>query len=714
MLLLAFLLVVSFGALVLGLSQYGKLKYPFKNEFIRDATIRGKVTDINLKREGKILFELQSSLIRKGEWEAKGKFKFRVLVRDGASSLDYLYSKLAIGDSIEMLGTVQRVPRKMNPGEFDYEKYLLNKGIVGEISCNDAFNVTFLKPPKFSFLNFVFTLRKELDNALRKLYFRNAYVLLRGLLLADRSEIPNEVKTNFVNAGVVHVLAVSGLHVGFLLLIFLLLFNRFNLYLRYLLTLAGLFLFTLLTGMPTSVVRASLMAAVSILSYLLNRDYNVLNSVAIAAVVILLFKPAEIFSPGFQLSFAAVLSLIFFAPIVTKGLRQLGISNKYLYSLLSFLGVTFSAQIGTLPFVLAYFGKLSIVSLVANLFVIPLVGIVISVGILSLLFLPISYFLGSVFALTNSFFVFLLYKITELAGSFKYAYLSITQFTLYDSLVYFSSLFALFILFKKVKNGVSRLAFFSLLVFLFYFLITLDNKEFFPRESYELFVPETYYAPVYLVNSASAGKLFFCFDVPQSEYYRFRLLQLLNSTNVEQIDSLYLTGENSNVVSLLLSFRNKIKIRKLFLPKENLLTICVERLKNYLGIKSVTAISFADMSERNHNPFLWFFKSRGTPFAELVLKGKRIFLLPALTFTKFKNLTKPFRNVQADLVALGVKNFRNKWLPLLQTARAKLVIINIIGRGENFLQKISPIYLTDEAGAVLLKFKGNKVERIFW
>ena len=157
------------------------------------------------------------------------------------------------------------------------------------------------------FKSIVYQVRKSIDKIIHDLHQPETAGLLRGLLLADRSEIDYETKNEFINSGVVHILAVSGLHVGYILIIFIFIFGRFGIYLRSILTILGLLAFMFLTGVPPSVFRATLMTIIIIIAFLSNSSTNIINSISIAAVIILLFDPNEIYNPGFQLSFSAVL-----------------------------------------------------------------------------------------------------------------------------------------------------------------------------------------------------------------------------------------------------------------------------------------------------------------------------------------------------------------------------------------------------------------------
>ena len=300
--------------------------------------------------------------------------------------------------------------------------------------------------------------------------------MIRGLLLADRSKIDYDLRESFVNAGVVHVLAVSGLHVGFIALIFLFLFGRMNIYWRLILTITGLVLFVILTGSPPSVFRASVMAITFIVALLTNRSYNSINSLALAALILLVLNPSDLFNPGFQLSFSAVLSIVLIYPVLKEKIYSWPINSVAIQKLLLFISVSLAAQIGTLPFTLIYFHKFSIVSLFANLLVIPTIGVIIALAILTLVLSLISSWLALTYAAVTNMLVYFLFRFVDYVGSSAVSHIYIGNFSLFDSLVYFTAI-TVFIYYWRVFVFTRAKVVFTVFVILTTVLfIKLDNK----------------------------------------------------------------------------------------------------------------------------------------------------------------------------------------------------------------------------------------------
>ena len=306
------------------------------------------------------------------------------------------------------------------------------------------------------------------------------FSLLRGLLLADRGEISYETKTHFINAEVIHVLAVSGLNVGFIVLIFLLAFGRLNLFLRSGITIAGLIFYLILTGASASVFRATVMAVVLIVAFLSNRSKHLINSIAIAALVILIIDPNELYDAGFQLSFSAVISMALLYPPIEEMITQLSIKNKIIRYFILMIGLSLSAQIGTLPFTFYYFSKFSTVSLFANLIVIPAIGVITGIGIVTLIISPLIPLLSIYYGAANNILTGWLFDIINFAGSLKFSFISIYDYSLLDSILFYILSFITIFLYIKLKRRVLRVITLLLFILNIFVLSKIDNNNLLP------------------------------------------------------------------------------------------------------------------------------------------------------------------------------------------------------------------------------------------
>ncbi|MBZ0183767.1 MAG: DNA internalization-related competence protein ComEC/Rec2 [Melioribacteraceae bacterium] len=410
------------------------VSYPFEDPKINNSLLFGEITDIDLMQNDRISFKVRTdSLFANKEYYSS---ELILLTRVFDKNLSRTFEKLKIGNKVILKGTLQKGRETRNPGEFNYQKYLESEGINGLFNIYRKSDLKIVDDQSNFFPQFIFELRKGIDEKLSRFHNKETYGLLRGLLLADRKLIDYETREEFINSGVVHVLAVSGLHVGYIMLIFLILFNRTNIILRISLTIIGLLFFLLLTNSPASVFRASVMSITGLSVFLLNREYNGINALSIAAFIILLINPNDLFTPGFQLSFSAVAAILILMPRFSKRIEKLKL-KKYYKQILLFASVSIAAQIGTLPFTLFYFGKLSVIAIFANIIVIPLIGLILPLGIVSLILGSFIPWFGFIYGAANNMLVTLLFNFVGLFSNIPLAFLDVINFSIYDGILFY-------------------------------------------------------------------------------------------------------------------------------------------------------------------------------------------------------------------------------------------------------------------------------------
>lgn len=217
---------------------------------------------------------------------------------------------------------------------------------------------------------------------------------------------------------------VSGFNVSIVTLIIVLLLKLIRLprKLRLIFTIPLLILYCLVTGASTPVVRATVMGIVFIVGFLVKREPDIYNSLAVAALFILVSNPRQLFDIGFQLSFASVIAIVYLYPKVKSLLHIEFLKIKYLRLLCSSCLVSFSAWVGTLGFIAYYFKIFSPITVVANIFIVPLATLITLCGfsliLMGLIFSPIVPF----FASTSELVVMLLLKINTFLVKLPAAY----------------------------------------------------------------------------------------------------------------------------------------------------------------------------------------------------------------------------------------------------------------------------------------------------
>lgn len=345
-----------------------------QNDFI---TFEGEVIKKLKSSAFKDKFELELSSL-KGK-KVKGKVLVQVPVTDE--------SKFNSGYKIYGYGKIKAFEESKNPQQFDYKAYMFSQQMLHVID-SDYEQIQVRPFSGFSWISLGEKARNKIESALKRYSFSsNQLELIQALLLGQKQNVDPETYDNFSKAGVVHILAVSGLHVGILLLILQfmtkgLLRIKFGLFIRGVLVLFGIWGFAMLAGFSPSVLRAAVMF--SFLSVALNyrRKTSAVNTLALSAVFLLIINPYFIFQVGFQLSYMAVLSIVTMQPRLFKLYQPKYFLDRKIWAIIT---VTLTAQLGVLPLSLYYFHQFPGLFLLSNLIILPGLGLLLSGGILIIL-----------------------------------------------------------------------------------------------------------------------------------------------------------------------------------------------------------------------------------------------------------------------------------------------------------------------------------------
>lgn len=348
---------------------------------------------------------------------------------------------LDYGREVEFAGRLELPKGVRNPGGFDYRRYLSQKGVSAVVFAMD-YNINAGKDRSASFLiNTGRMLRLKIVGVIEKSLPRQQAGLLNGILIGYRDGLTEEVKDAFSDAGLTHIMAVSGANVAFLVLPLVFIFKKLRIRqnISCILTIAFLVLFVYITGFEPSVLRAVLMGIIILLGKILMRESDVYSAVALAAIILLLCSPYMLFSIGFQLSFAATLSLV----MLNKRIKEL-LSFKYLPAAAKdVLAATLAAQLGVLPVTVYYFNKLSVISLISNLLVVPLIEIITILGMAMAVFgqlcIIFSQLLGYVNCLLLSFVLF----VTKVSSEIPFATIRLVTPSIIMVVIYYSAVWFL-------------------------------------------------------------------------------------------------------------------------------------------------------------------------------------------------------------------------------------------------------------------------------
>lgn len=240
--------------------------------------------------------------------------------------------------------------------------------------------------------------------------FPNAPGEAKGMILGDVSDIDEEMLTAFRNTGIAHLLSVSGLHVSLLAAAFSLLFRR-NAWVRFFAVAVFCALYAAITAFSPPVVRSGIMLGIGLLAFPLKRRLDAVSSLSASFVLILLYNPYSLWNAGFQLSFVAVLSMILLAPLFQKPLVRLGSSAAGL------IGASVAVVVGTLPTSCYFFQQAQLLSIITNLFVIPISGVFLIPAFAGVLLSFLSFPLGNAVCWIARFSLDVILAVARFGGS---------------------------------------------------------------------------------------------------------------------------------------------------------------------------------------------------------------------------------------------------------------------------------------------------------
>ncbi len=345
----------------------------------------------SMQEKTKLFIRTERAFLQEKSWPVAGNLLLWVKDRGG----NFRY-----GDRVRFPSRLYLPKTPSNPGEFDYRRFLALQGIWVTGYINNFNEVVRLEEGQGSpFFHFVERARDKI----RLFFDQNAPLESRGiikaLVLGERGDIAREVNEKFIVTGVNHILSISGLHVAlvagfffgmcrFILRLFPSLLLRLDLNkTSALVAVIPVIFYTFIAGLAVAAVRSTIMAVALLLALLLDREKDLYDALFLAAFLILVVTPAALFDISFQLSFVAVLAMLYLFPRIKEffSLAKSGVErieeegkSRFRKKLLTYIGATLltsaAATLGTGPLVVYYFNRISLVGFLSNLFLVPLMG----------------------------------------------------------------------------------------------------------------------------------------------------------------------------------------------------------------------------------------------------------------------------------------------------------------------------------------------------
>lgn len=485
---------------------------------------------------------------------------------------DSLNSPLKVGEFVYTNADIIEVEDAKNPFQFSYKNYLAQ---------NQIYNQIFATSDELSLLKFKSHSVKVLASQIRnKIIFEfkkqglkgNELEVVKALLLGERTELDTELRQSYANAGAIHILAISGLHIGIIMLLISFVLKPLESLkngktIKLILLVVTLWFYALIAGLSPSVVRATTMFTAISFGIFINRKTAILNTLALSALILLLINPLYLFDVGFKMSYLAVLAIVLIQPIIANLWHPKFKIVNYFWQLLS---VSTAAQLGVVPLSLYYFHQFPGLFFLTNMVILPFLGIILGLG---LLFMLLAYF-----GLLPEIFI---------EG--------------YHYIIYFLNQFIIWIaqqeafLFKNIS--------FSLLMMITSYLIIIsvfywiNQKTFYRSVLVFLAILSLQLVFIYQKYQTSKTNEFIVFN-----NYKTPLISLKNGDN---LDVLFAPDSLENFTLIAFKIGAQIKTSKIIKDRQNLLLIngkailIVDKLGVFEPLKQIDMVVLTESSKVN-------------------------------------------------------------------------------------------------------------------
>ncbi len=702
----------------------------FTGLYGKDIVLKGFVDSNPDIRDYKISYVIRTAeVVSEGRSRAiKGKVLLSVL--NSPESRIYGY-----GREISIKGQLSEPKSKRNPGGFDYRRFLYQSGISATIySSGDNIQIGAYTGRNI-LVSAGFGIRAAIVEVIEKSLPREQAGLLLGMLIGYTEGLSDEVKACFSDAGLSHIMAVSGMNVAFIVFPLAFLFKKMRLGERISnsIIIFVLVLFVFVTGFSPSVVRAVIMGIALLAGGILRRETDVYTSIAFSAVLLLALNPYTLFDIGFQLSFAATLSLVMFY----KRLKGL-LTVRYLPGpVREILAVTLAAQIGVLPITAYYFNKVSLVSMVSNIVVVPLVEAVTIVGFIMAGAGQFSIYLSQLAGYVNCSLLSFILFVSRVSAGTPFAILKVTTPPILLVLLYYAAFLGLFwkekiVLvkgYKKMAAAAAALVAIVLAVWLFapkgLEVVFLDVGQ------GDSAVVRTNQGKVLLID----GGGFKTKDSSAPNTGELVVLPFLMDFGVGRLDGVVATHGDDDHILGLYAVLKQMEVGSLILPR-------VEgedgfgRMRELAQSKGVP-INFCSAGDRLKLDSETFFsvlhpgagyKEFAAPLnnSSIVLKlsygDTRILFTGDIEKEAERELLSQPVDISADVLKVAHHGSKTSSTPeLLERVKPKAAVISV-GKNnfghpsEEVLQRLkaagTAVFRTDEKGAVLLRSDGKRIKII--
>lgn len=420
----------------------------------REVAVKGYIVSDPEIRGEKVTYIVKATGIREG-YDADfakvgGKVLMSTLMQSSGSEED-TSELLDYGRDIVFEGTLTQPGGVRNPGGFDYRRYLAQKGVGASVFAYPyAVETGGVRGGNF-LVRAGMSARDGIVGVISKSLPRQQAGLLNGMLIGYRKGLADEVREAFSNAGLTHIMAVSGANIAFLILplSFLLKLIGIRRKAANLIIICFLFMFVFITGFEPSVLRAALMAAILLLSAILYREPDIYAAIALSCIILLAVSPCMLFNVGFQLSYAATLGIV----MLYRNIKKLITCSFLPGKAAELIAATLAAQLGVLPVTLVHFNRVSVISIIPNILAAPMLELITILGMLMAVLGQFSLVLSRSIGYLNSVFLSAVLYITKWASDVPFASVNTATPSMLLAAAYYATVW--FLLWFKPLKGIT-------------------------------------------------------------------------------------------------------------------------------------------------------------------------------------------------------------------------------------------------------------------
>lgn len=419
----------------------------FKNNIINSDYAYLHLTHAPVHKDGSVKCFGEIKYLRvRGEWTT-ARAKVLVYFKKEQQS-----QQLKYGDCLLVKSNFLEVKPPQNPSEFNFKRYLSFHNVYYQafLNSNDWSKSLTNKDNKIKKLSYSFR-EKLLSVFSENITGQQESSVAAALVLGYTDQLDKDLISAYSSAGAMHVLSVSGLHMGIIYIVLAKLLNflnrkRWMQIIKTLILLLFLWFYALITGLSPAVLRSATMLSLIILGAALERNSNVYNVLIASAFILLLYNPYLIMEVGFQLSYLAVAGIVF---LYSKVYSLIKVNNYFINIMWSITAVSLVAQLATFPLGLLYFHQFPNYFILSNLIVIPLTTFIIYLCAL-LIISPFTY-LSFLFGKLSSFLIFLLNKVVLITETLPYSKIEAIHISVWETWIIYLLIFGLitFLIYRK-------------------------------------------------------------------------------------------------------------------------------------------------------------------------------------------------------------------------------------------------------------------------